>query len=166
MRRGPPPPDAITEAAEVSESTLYRFFPAKRDLVLSDDLDPAFVAAFEAQPAGLGTIEAIRAALRTVLADLPEAEIAERRQLPALVLAVPELRSALVDQLTGAATLLADAVARRTGRAADSTEVRTLAGAVLGVAMVVLVSIEGDPGADVFARVDESWALLAEGFPF
>ena len=42
----------IAEAAEVSESTLFRYFPTKEDIVRWDEFDPLIVEAFKAQPAG------------------------------------------------------------------------------------------------------------------
>ncbi|MYV97855.1 TetR family transcriptional regulator [Streptomyces sp. SID3343] len=156
--------DQITEAAEVSESTLYRFFPAKRDLVLNDDLDPLFLDAFEAQPAGVRAIHAIRAALGTIFAGLAEGDLAERRQRLTLVVSVPELRSTMLDQLAGATIWLAAAVARRTGRTPDDPEVRTLAGAVLGAATAVLLTLADHPDADLAADLDEALTRLANGF--
>ena len=42
--------DQIAEAAEVSQSTFFRYFPTKEDLVLTDEYDPAIVAAMRAMP--------------------------------------------------------------------------------------------------------------------
>jgi MFS transporter, DHA2 family, multidrug resistance protein len=42
--------EQIIEAADVSETTFFRYFPAKEDVVLADDYDPLLVQAFQAQP--------------------------------------------------------------------------------------------------------------------
>src|ERR1700751_5746065 len=51
--------EQIAEAAEVSPSTFFRYFPSKESLLLADDLDPLILAAFEAQPPDLSLIQAI-----------------------------------------------------------------------------------------------------------
>src|SRR5579884_1838391 len=52
--------EQIAEAAEISPSTFFRYFPNKEDVVLYDDFDPLIFAAFEAQPADLSPLEAMR----------------------------------------------------------------------------------------------------------
>ena len=62
----------------------------------------------------------------------------------AIVLGVPELRAAMLDQFTSAMQLLAEVVAERAGRPVYDWRVRTLAGAVIGIAMAVMITIAED----------------------
>jgi len=156
----------ITEAAEVSESTFYRFFPSKRELVLTDELDPQFVQAVLDQPAQLDALAAIRNGLREVLSGLTGEQEQRQRDRLGLLLAVPELRAAMIEQLIGGMGLLADVVARRTGRSAHSPEARTLAGAVIGAALSAVYADGDEPQGDLAAKVDEAMAWLARGLTF
>ncbi|HZE39324.1 MAG TPA: helix-turn-helix domain-containing protein, partial [Stackebrandtia sp.] len=54
--------EQVAEAAEVSPSTLFRYFPTKEDLIGSDDFGQRLAEAYDAQPAALGAVEALRAA--------------------------------------------------------------------------------------------------------
>src|SRR5262249_38838167 len=78
----------IAEAAEVSESTFFRYFPTKEDVVLWDAYDPRIIEAFRAQPAELSPVAALRAAFRDVLGQLSEAEQADQRERMELMLSV------------------------------------------------------------------------------
>src|SRR5207344_3192834 len=54
--------EQIAEAAEVSPSTFFRYFPTKEDVVLQDDIDVLGMETFQSQPAGMSPIAAFRAA--------------------------------------------------------------------------------------------------------
>jgi AcrR family transcriptional regulator len=157
--------EQIAEAAEVSPSTFFRYFPTKEDVVLWDEFDPLIVEAFKAQPAELSPIQALRAAFRAVFAELSAEELEQQRERSALVNSVPELRAKVLDQFAGTVQLLAEVVAERVGRRADDFAVRTLAGAVIGVAMSAMLAAADDPTADLFALVDAAMAHLEAGLP-
>jgi AcrR family transcriptional regulator len=153
----------IIDEAEVSESTFFRYYPTKADLVLSDEFDPIIVEAFRAQPSDSSPVQALRSAFRLAFAQLgPEGE-AEQRDRMAIVLAVPELRAAMLDQFTYAMQVLSEVVAERAGRAVDDWKVRTLAGAVIGVAMAVMFEIAEHPSKDFATILDEAMAHLEGG---
>jgi AcrR family transcriptional regulator len=157
--------EQIAAAAEVSPSTFFRYFPTKEDVVLYDAFDPLIFAAFEAQPAALGPIQALRVALRAVFAELSAEELAEQRERATLMLAVPELRMRMLDQVVVSTQQLAEVVARRVGRRADELAVRTFAGAVIGAMMAPLLAASADPTADYLALMDASLAYLEAGLP-
>jgi MftR C-terminal domain len=62
--------------------------------------------------------------------------------------------------------LLAGAIAERTGRRADDITVASLAGAIIGVAMSVMLEAGANLRGDMGARLDEALAELEAGFAF
>ena len=155
----------IAEAAEVSESTFFRYFPTKEDVVLWDEFDPLIFEAFKAQPAESDPIRALRDAIRAVLARPSPTEREHLRERVRLLLSVPPLRAALVDQLHGPMRLLAVAVAERTGRRPDDPAVRALAGAMMGVGLSAMFAAVEHSDADIVSLVDEGLAQLEAGLP-
>jgi AcrR family transcriptional regulator len=152
--------EQILDAADVSETTFYRYFPTKKDLVLTDEYDPAFAAAVRAQPAGLSALQAITVSIHDLLDGLSSGESAELRDRLTLILTTPELRAAMLDQLTDAIRLLTELVAERVGRPVADPAARALAGAVIGATMTALLALADDPAADIVELVDEALAHL------
>lgn len=155
--------EQIIAAADVSESTLFRYFPSKEDLVLQDDYDPVIIAAFKAQPAEVPPIPAIRAALGTVFGQMSKTQRAEQNERAALVFSVPALRARMLDQFLSAVRDLGDAIAERAHRRADDFAVRTVAGAIVGAFIAGLDAVADDPDADLGALIDEALASLQAG---
>jgi AcrR family transcriptional regulator len=153
----------VIEEAEVSESTFFRYFPTKGDVVLSDDFDPLIVDAFRAQPPDLRPIQALRVAFRAVFDQLSGQEMSEQQERMHLILSVPELRGALMDQFASAMRLLAVVLAERTGRQPEDTAVLTLAGAVVGAVVALTLAVGDDSTANFAARLDEAMAHLETG---
>jgi AcrR family transcriptional regulator len=158
--------EQIAEAAEVSPSTFFRYFPTKEDVVLQDDFDIVTLAAFERQPAGLSPVAAFRAAWAETYAALTEEELASIEETSAMTMAIPELRARAVDELSRTIDVIAAVTARRTGRDPGDFAVRNLVGAIIGV--VLSATMPWDQGhhtADMFARVDAALAHLEAGLP-
>jgi AcrR family transcriptional regulator len=155
----------IAEAAEVSESTFFRYFPTKEDVVLWDEFDPLIFEAFKSQPAESDPIRALRDAIRAVLARTSPTEREQLRERVGLLLSVPPLRAALVDQIHGPMRLLAVAVSERTGRRPDDPAVRTFTGAMMGVGLSAMFAAAENPHADIVSLIDEGLAQLEAGLP-
>jgi AcrR family transcriptional regulator len=162
--------EKIAEAAEVSPSTFFRYFPTKEDLILQDDMDTRMVEAFERQPPGLSPIAAIRAATRETVASYSEADLDVIRETTALTMTVPEVRARAIDEFARTITVISEALAKRAGRPPDDLAVRTTAGAVIGVIMSITMPWTGWSGdrqtiVDMFERIDQALALLEAGLP-
>jgi AcrR family transcriptional regulator len=156
--------EQICEAAEVSESTFYRYFPNKPDVVLYDELDPLLIQALKDQPHDVTPLAAIRAAFQTIFGALTAAQQTEQLQRSTLSLAVPELRATVLDQLAQGIELLSHILAERANRSAPDLADRTLAGAVVGAIMAVWFASADNPGADMAAIIDQALAQLETGF--
>ncbi|GLY00653.1 MULTISPECIES: TetR family transcriptional regulator [Actinoplanes] len=161
--------DQIAEAAEVSPSTFFRYFPAKEDLILVDDLDAQLISAVRAQPAGVPPIEALLHGMRAMLRDLPPEAWAYERRRQRILAAVPELRARMMHQMTTAIDMIAVVVAERAGLPADDFSARVAAGAMVGAMLAILppgglAIAESDwpAGMDQAARALE---LLQKGLP-
>lgn len=157
--------EQVAEAAEVSPSTVFRYFPTKEDLVVSDDYDPLIVAAIEAQLPGLTPLQAVRGGLRAAFEQLSSRELVDQRDRILLVFTAPQLRAASLGNLTTAIQLIAETVAKRTGRESDDPAVRAFAGATVGVMLTVIFDWAKDPDMDAPAAIDDALARLGAGLP-
>jgi MFS transporter, DHA2 family, multidrug resistance protein len=155
--------EQIIDAAEVSETTFFRYFPTKEDVVLQDDYDPLIIEAYKKQPPELSPVPALRAAFAAVFAGMTASQKAEQRERVALILAVPRLRAAMLDQFSHLMQFLAAAMADRAGLRPDDFKVRTVAGAVVGATMAVLAAMNDDPSADLAELTDTALVHLETG---
>jgi AcrR family transcriptional regulator len=159
--------EQIAESAEVSPSTVFRYFPTKPDLVIYDDLDERMIEAFRVQPPELNAVQALRASLRSGFGGLAGDEMAVQLERERLMRSVPELQVAMLGEFARTVGEIADLLAERSHRPADDDAVLALAGAVIGIAIAAWFAADGDDWAARFLeRVDRGMALLESGFPF
>ena len=154
--------EQIAEAAEISPSTFFRYFPTKEDVVLQDDMELRWAEALRAQPPELPPLAALRAAVRTAFAAMKPAELDQLRESAAMIMTVPAVRARSLDEFGRTIQVLSAMVADRAERPADDPAVRTLAGAALGVALTSWFAADGDLArfADEFER---ALALIESG---
>ena len=124
--------EQIAAASEVSPSTLYRYFPTKEDLVLTDDYDPVMASAVRAQPPQLSPLEALQEGIRSVMETFSPEEFDEFRERSALSFNTPEVRAKALDHLVTTMDLIAELIAERAGRSSNDYAVRVMAGTVIG----------------------------------
>jgi AcrR family transcriptional regulator len=142
--------EQIAEAAEVSPSTFFRYFPTKESVLLADDMDPVILNALNEQPPDLSPSQAVRRAYQAAMANLSEDEREFEDTRQRLMFSIPELKAAMYDEYYRTVTTFAEAVGRRIGRDASDFELRVFAGALTGAMMAVY---EPGPGAaDIVSR--------------
>lgn len=155
--------EQIAEAAEVSPSTFFRYFPTKEDVILTDDYDPLIVEAIRSQPPGTGPVDALLNGMRTVFLALSpqEWEIERRRQR--LYNAVPDLRARAMQQTLEALDMLAAVLAELAGKPPDDLTSRVVAGAMIGVVLAIMPP--GTPHSfepAEFDRLEEALNILRD----
>ena len=158
--------EQIAEAAEVSPSTFFRYFSTKKAVVIHDNLDLLIIEAFRGQPAGLNVVQALRRALRSVFAEIPEEELERELKRGEIILKEPELQAALIDEFTRNINMFSELIGARLNRQADNMAVRTLAGAIIGAMLsVILQSNVLGSGDNYFNGFDKALEQLEKGLP-
>ena len=128
------------------------------------------IEALERQPAGLGPLSAVRAAIREVFTSYTQADLDLLGETTALTMTVPEIRARAMNEFARSISAIAEALAKRAGRPADDLAVRTTAGAIIGVVMSITMPWEDWSSdrrtiEDMFQRIDQALALLEAGLP-
>ncbi|MEU6125969.1 TetR family transcriptional regulator [Streptomyces sp. NPDC047123] len=156
--------EQIAEAAEVSPSTVLRYFPAKEDIVLTDAYDPLLESELRARPADEPIVESLRHVLRRSaglgLAADPELSRLRTR----LMTEVPAVRARMLESMSVTGRALCRVIAERTGRDPGDLEVRAFAMGLVGaLAEAAAYWAEHGHRDDLPALVDRTLALFGGG---
>lgn len=152
--------EQIAEAAEVSPSTFFRYFPTKESVLLADDMDPAFLDALAAQPRDLSPLKAIRRAYQVTMGNMSEDEREFEDARQRLMFSIPELKAAMFDEYYRTITSIAEAIGARIGRDAEDFELQVFAGALAGAMMAAY-----DPGPGAADTVYRALDFVDAGMP-
>jgi AcrR family transcriptional regulator len=166
---------AIARAADVSEQTVYNYFPTKEDLVYwrLESFEEELLAALRERPAGESAIDAFWRWMTRPHGLLDEQPIGEGlAAIGRVILASPALRAREQQVFERYTESLAELLAAEAGRDADAIEPWVAANALMGMHRALVAHarrriLEGarnpELARDLRARAEEARAMLASG---
>jgi AcrR family transcriptional regulator len=133
----------IARAADVSEGTVFNYFPSKEDLVYErmEVFERELLSAIRDRPAGESLVAAFRRFILTPRGFIASTDPAAAKQLRAITQVIAQSPALLareqqiLDRYTRA---LASVIAQERGRSADDIEPQVIANALLGVHRALL----------------------------
>ncbi|MGW7255004.1 acyl-CoA-like ligand-binding transcription factor [Streptomyces sp. NPDC054834] len=159
--------DQIAEAAEVSPSTFFRYFPTKEDVVLQDEYDPALAAALRSRPAGEPIVDAVLNSLKGPVGEMIQQDRDDLLLRTRISFTDPAIRARTVAEQERSERAIAEVIAERAGRDAADLEVKCAAAAIIAVfTTLVRHWVEGDGREDLAALYERHLPLLSRGLDF
>jgi AcrR family transcriptional regulator len=158
--------EQIAERAEVSPSTVFRYFPTKEDIVLTDEYDPLMAEELRARPAGEPWMDSLRHVIRRAIEAMGQDDPEVLRIRAHLGVQVPAVRSRMVESMSETGRLLRLVLAERTGLDPDGLQVRVYATSLVGGMMqVYLYWAEHGFEDDLLDLVEQGLDVLEHGLP-
>ncbi|MEU0025409.1 TetR family transcriptional regulator [Streptomyces sp. NPDC006335] len=157
--------EQIAERAEVSPSTVFRYFPTKEDIVLTDEYDSVMLDELRARPVDEPWTESVRHILHRAL-DLSDVDYEITRLRAHLMIQVPAVRARMMESMSVTGRLLSGAIAERTGRDADDLEVRVQTMSLIGgLTEVYQYWAENGMRDDLHSLTERALRVLEHGLP-
>ncbi|WP_367566598.1 TetR/AcrR family transcriptional regulator [Lacrimispora sp.] len=136
--------EQIAEAAEISPSTFFRYFPTKEDTVLNNEYNYRFTEVFHAQPSGATPIQALCESIKSVLSSMSITEREKELERIKLIMQVPKIRMVFMDNISKSMSEIACMFAKRTKSDPNDIALRALAGSVIGITISILCTKDLD----------------------
>jgi AcrR family transcriptional regulator len=167
----------IARVADVSEKTVFNYFPTKEDLVYwrLESFEDELLETIRSRAAGDSVLDAFGRFVREPRGMLGQYDPETRERLAALtrmIVASPSLLAREAQIFAGYTASLAALIADETGAGPDDVEPWVAANALMGVhrrlidytrARIIAGARHPELAADVLAEADRGLALLARG---
>lgn len=158
--------EQIAEAAEVSPSTVFRYFPTKEDIVLTDEYDAVLEDVLRARPAEEPFLESLRAILAQALELALRTEPETTKVRMRLMAEVPAVRARTLESMSVTGRMLCRVIAERAGLDEETLEVRVYAMSILAALHEAsLYWAETDYRDDIRTLVDRALTTIDGGLP-
>lgn len=157
--------EQIAERAEVSPSTVFRYFPTKEDIVLTDEYDPLMLQELRSRPADEPWMDSVRYVVGRAI-QLSDQDLEITRLRAHLMIQVPAVRARMLETMSVTGRMLAQAVAERAGLGTDDLEVRVYTMSLIGgLAEMYQYWAENDMREDLHGLLDRALTVLERGLP-
>jgi AcrR family transcriptional regulator len=124
--------ERIAAEAEVSPSSVYRYFGTKEQLILWDEYDPAILQGVLEELHEHPPLEAVRRAVVALIGQRFETEETRVRRRTRYTMEEPSVQAASALQAQQMGELLAGVLATKVGREQDDLDVQVFAHGVVG----------------------------------
>ena len=159
--------EEIAEAAEVSPSTFFRYYPTKEAVLFMDEFDPLVTAALRRQPKDKRPILAVRDAIKSGFTEMLPEDERQLLEVYRLTTSTPGMRGHLYQNILESMDYFADTIAEWRGVSRDEPAVRTFVGAVTGVILEAATEwVSEAEGRPLRVIIDEHLARLEAGLDF
>jgi AcrR family transcriptional regulator len=154
--------EQVAAAAGVSHMTFFRYFPAKEDVVLSDNYDPLIARLLEQTPASWPLLQRIRAVLVQGLAQVYETDRDTMLAQNKLIASTPALRDRLWADQIATQRLFLQALGGAAPEHRPSLQARvTVAACLAAASTAILAWVENDGTPELPELIDQAFETLA-----
>jgi len=157
--------EQIADRAEVSPSTVFRYFPTKEDIVLTDEYDPVMLEELRTRPVDEPWMDSVRHIMHKAI-DVSDEMVRITRVRAHLMVQVPAVRARMMESMSVTGKLLSQAVAERTGRDPEDLEVRVYTMSLIGgLSEIYQYWAENDMEEDLHTLLERALTVLDRGLP-